>query len=57
MSYTTIVKKELSYKDVTKNCCEKALLSAIVRLEGRFIKERNGYYSLNINTQQSSKMN
>lgn len=55
MSYTTIVKKELSYKDVTKSCCEKALLSAIVRLEGRFIKERNGYYSLNINTQDNTE--
>ncbi|HQO70067.1 MAG TPA: DNA-binding protein WhiA [Clostridia bacterium] len=55
MSYTALVKKELSYKNISKSCCEKALLSAIVRLEGRFIRERNGYFSLRINTQDNSE--
>ncbi|HOD93859.1 MAG TPA: DNA-binding protein WhiA [Clostridia bacterium] len=55
MSYTAFVKKELSYKDISKSCCEKSLLSAIVRLEGKFIHEKNGYYSLRINTQDNSE--
>lgn len=55
MSYTALVKKELSYKDISKSCCEKALLSAIVRLEGKFIREKNGYFSLKINTQDNSE--
>ncbi|MFA5341457.1 MAG: DNA-binding protein WhiA [Clostridia bacterium] len=55
MSYTALVKKELSYKDISKSCCEKALLSAIVRLEGKFIRERNGYFSLHVNTQDNSE--
>lgn len=55
MSYTAIVKKELSYKDVSKDCCEKALISAIVRLEGKFVREKNGYLSFNLNTQDNSE--
>ena len=55
MSYTALVKKELSYKDISNSCCEKALLSAIVRLEGKFVRERNGYFSLRVNTQDNSE--
>lgn len=55
MSYTALVKKELSYKNLSKSCCEKALLSAMIRLEGKFAKERNGYFSLRINTEDNSE--